>query len=77
MLLDLNLDLVSDLSLCPSPKMLGQESIINSVTADVWWQWMERQEAIHGDLCILALKLLSMPAGSAAIERFFFLQILV
>ena len=33
---------------------------------------MKRQEAIHGDLCTLALKLLSMPASSAAIERFFF-----
>ena len=33
---------------------------------------MERQEAIHGDLCTLAVKLLSMPASSAAIERFFF-----
>ena len=32
---------------------------------------MERQEAIHGDLCILALKLLSMPASSAAIEILF------
>ena len=45
---------------------------MNSVTLNVWWQCMERQEAIHGDLCMLAVKLLSMPASSAAIERFFF-----
>ena len=33
---------------------------------------MERQDTIHRDLCTLALKLLSVPASSAAVERFFF-----
>ena len=52
MLLDLNSDLVPDLlkfmseSIC-IPKVLGQESTINSVTANVWRRCMERQEAIH------------------------------
>ena len=32
---------------------------------------MDGQEAIHEDLCTLALKLLSMPASLAATERFF------
>ena len=70
MLLDLNSDLVPDLlkfmsESTPISKVL---STINSVTADVLRRCMERQEAIHGDLCALALKLLSMPASSAAIE---------
>ena len=56
----------------PIPNVLGQESTINSVTLNVWWQCMERQEGIQGDLCTLALKLLSMPASSAAIKSFFF-----
>ena len=55
-------DLVPDLPAfmsesTPIPKVLGQESTINSVTADVWWWCMERQEAIHGDLYTVALKL--------------------
>ena len=81
MLLDLNSDLVPDLLKFMSestsiPKVLGQEYNINSVTLIVWWQCMERQEALHGDLYTLALKLLSMPASSTTTERFFFLQIL-
>ena len=52
MLLDLNSDLVSDLLKFMSesnsiPKVLGQKSTINSVTLNVCWQCMERQEAIN------------------------------
>ena len=77
MLLDLTSDLVPDLlkfmsESTPIPKVLGQESNINCVTLNVWWQSMEGQEAIHGDLYKLALKLLSVPASLVAIERFFF-----
>ena len=77
MLLDLNSDLVPDLlkfmsESTPIPNVLGQESTINSVILNVWWQCMERQDTIHRDLCTLALKLLSVPASSATIERFFF-----
>ena len=62
MLLVLTLDLVPDLlrfmsESTPIPNVLGQESAINSITADVWCRCMERQEAVHGDLCTLAIKL--------------------
>ena len=61
MLLDLNSDLVPDLlkfmsESTPTQKPWDKSLTINSVTADVWWHCMERQEANHGRFMYISIE---------------------
>lgn len=53
------------------PQHMFEESFITQLPRKVWWRTMQRKVKVLEPLATLAIKLNSLPASSAAIERVF------
>ena len=72
MMLEQNADVVPELLSFMSdsitlPKALTHQSVIEKIKPNVWWSSVERSKTVNQDLCLLAMKILSMPSSSASI----------